>query len=104
MSEKTKVVRIRRCKGEIVQDCDVYIGRACCRGGWHLRRSKWANPFCLRKVNNNRQLLCKLYRRYILKQEHLMQEIHTLKGKTLGCWCKPKPCHGDVLADLSNKT
>ena len=26
-----------------------------------------------------------------------------LKGKTLGCWCKPYPCHGDVLAELADK-
>lgn len=23
-----------------------------------------------------------------------------LKGKRLGCWCKPAPCHGDVLVEL----
>jgi len=23
-----------------------------------------------------------------------------LKGKTLGLWCKPKQCHGDVLLEL----
>jgi hypothetical protein len=22
-----------------------------------------------------------------------------LKGKTLGCFCKPKPCHGDIIVD-----
>jgi hypothetical protein len=24
----------------------------------------------------------------------------SLKGKTLGCWCKPEECHGDVLLEL----
>ena len=23
-----------------------------------------------------------------------------LKGKKLGCWCKPECCHGDVLVEL----
>ena len=23
-----------------------------------------------------------------------------LRGKILGCWCKPKPCHGDILVKL----
>jgi hypothetical protein len=23
-----------------------------------------------------------------------------LKGKVLGCWCKPMPCHGDILLQL----
>ena len=26
-----------------------------------------------------------------------------LKGKVLGCWCKPGPCHGDVLARIANE-
>jgi hypothetical protein len=25
--------------------------------------------------------------------------ILVLKGKTLGCFCKPNPCHGDVIAE-----
>ena len=29
-----------------------------------------------------------------------MHEIPLLAGKTLGCWCKPNPCHGDVLVKL----
>ena len=32
----TSVVRIRRHKGKIVQDCDVYIGRNMYMGGWQL--------------------------------------------------------------------
>jgi len=23
-----------------------------------------------------------------------------LKGKRLGCWCAPLPCHGDILREL----
>jgi hypothetical protein len=29
-----------------------------------------------------------------------MHQIPLLVGKTLGCWCKPNPCHGDVLVKL----
>ena len=29
-------------------------------------------------------------------------KIHTLKGKALGCFCYPLPCHCDHLADLAN--
>jgi hypothetical protein len=29
-----------------------------------------------------------------------MQSLDELEGKTLGCFCKPKPCHGDVLLEL----
>ena len=26
----------------------------------------------------------------------------SLRGKKLGCWCKPDPCHGDVIIDYLN--
>ena len=28
--------------------------------------------------------------------------VHMLWGNTLGCWCKPLPCHGDVIAEYLN--
>jgi hypothetical protein len=30
------------------------------------------------------------------------QRIESLKGKTLGCFCKPQACHGDVIAAYVN--
>ena len=32
----------------------------------------------------------------------LLNDLHELKGKTLGCFCKPKICHGDILVELVN--
>jgi Domain of unknown function (DUF4326) len=30
-------------------------------------------------------------------------EVGELRGKNLGCWCKPgTPCHGDILLKLAN--
>ena len=26
-----------------------------------------------------------------------------LRSKVLGCWCKPGPCHGDILARIANE-
>ena len=31
-----------------------------------------------------------------IKREHL----ETLRGMRLGCTCKPKDCHGDIIVDL----
>ena len=28
--------------------------------------------------------------------------VRELRGRVLGCWCAPKPCHGDVLAAIAN--
>lgn len=32
------------------------------------------------------------------------QAVFQLKGKTLGCFCKPNPCHGDVLGAMAEGT
>jgi hypothetical protein len=32
----------------------------------------------------------------------LINDIHELRGKDLVCWCKPDPCHGDLLLRLAN--
>lgn len=31
------------------------------------------------------------------------EEVRRLRGKKLGCFCKPQGCHGDVLADLAGR-
>ena len=68
---------------------DVYIGRP----------SKWGNPFKVGE-DGTRQEVIEKYRNWIQTQPDLLAELDTLKGKILGCWCKPKPCHGDVLVEL----
>jgi hypothetical protein len=63
--------------------------------------SKWANPF---KVEDHGRDGCiQKYKEYILGNEELMKDLLSLKGKTLGCWCKPEACHGDVLVELVEK-
>ncbi len=29
-------------------------------------------------------------------------KVHSLNGKTLGCFCKPGPCHGDIISEYLN--
>ena len=96
----TKVVHIKRVGGCVVQNCDVYIGRACNMGGWNLKQSKWANPFTLR--NDSIEVVISKYENYIRNNSKLMNDLEELRGKTLGCWCAPGPCHGDVLIKLLN--
>ncbi len=97
-----KVVKLKRSQGQVVQDCDVYIGRKCTLGGWNLPASKWHNPFTVKECGSAEEAIRK-YEEYIVKQPLLMASLSELKGKTLGCWCKIKPtdpCHGDVLVKL----
>lgn len=107
----TTVVHLKRHKGEIVQDCDIYIGRACNMGGWKLSQSKWYNPYTignLRKSNPGidddavRKLSITLYEQYI-RGSPLMNDIEDLRGKILGCWCSPLECHGDILVKILNE-
>lgn len=65
------------------------------------RKTKWGNPFIIGKDGTREEVIQK-YKEWICEQPHLMNSLHELKGKRLGCWCKPQPCHGDILADLAN--
>jgi hypothetical protein len=88
-------MKIVHCKKDVY---DVYIGRP----------SKWGNPYSHLddtlaefKVKSRKEAIQK-YRLWITKGsgKYLLNDLHELKGKVLGCWCHPKSCHGDVLIDL----
>lgn len=81
--------RIVHCKRE---PFDIYIGRP----------GKWGNPFVIGKDGTREEVITK-YREYVLKNPHLLSSLHELEGKILGCWCYPKPCHGEVLLELMGK-
>lgn len=99
-SEKTTVVRLKRKAGAVIQDCDIYIGRKMHMGGWKLPESEWANPFSVKDSGSNKEA-CRRYEDYQQdKRPDLIERLHELKGKVLGCWCKPEECHGDVLVRL----
>ncbi len=68
----------------------VYIGRG----------SKWGNPFKIGR-DGSREEVIKKYENYIMNKPELLAGLHELRGKTLGCYCKPAACHGDVLARLA---
>lgn len=86
-----EVVNLKTLQGKT--DDDVYIGRP----------SIWGNPYSHKtgtlakfKVKSLKEALDK-YERHLLASPALMSKLHELKGKRLVCWCKPGPCHGDVL-------
>lgn len=67
--------------------------------------SLWANPFKISKTLTREDVLRK-YEEYILdkiKREGLQERLLELRGKKLGCWCKPEKCHGDILLKLIEK-
>ena len=84
--QKCKVVNLRK------ERYDIYIGRG----------SKWGNKFVIGK-DGDREEVVRRYREWILNNKELLGSLHELKGKVLGCFCKPKACHGDVLVELVNE-
>lgn len=91
----TKVVHCKR------SPYDVYVGRG----------SEWGNPFSHKPSSSarwrvaTREEAISRYRQWLLTSpdaEELRARVGELSGKTLGCWCAPRPCHGDVLAELAD--
>ena len=74
----------------------VYIGRG----------SKWGNPFRIGRDGSRSEVIAK-YRRWLWAEIQAgrvdLAELAALHGKTLGCWCAPEACHGDILSELANR-
>jgi hypothetical protein len=64
--------------------------------------SMWANPFKVGRDGTREEVIQKygLYIQEKLKDPEYKDAIETLRGKKLGCWCKPEGCHGDVLLEF----
>ena len=77
------------------------------RGGEHAgvvhidRRSRWGNIHVIGRDGTRAQVIARyradLWRR-IRAGEIALENLADLRTKTLLCWCRPLPCHGDVLA------
>lgn len=63
-----------------------------------LTLSKWSNPFCINKCGWEGRL--QRYEMHIIENKELRESLKELEGKTLGCFCRPAKCHGDVLIKL----
>ena len=83
-------------KSEPIGDA-VYVGRANPRRG--LAESAFANPYKIGQDGNRAEVIEK-YRSWLLGRQELVLKLHELRGRRLACWCKPEPCHGDVLVEL----
>ncbi len=82
-------IKVVHCKKE---KYDVYIGRG----------SKWGNPFVIGRDGTREEVIHK-YENYFLRNTTLINALDELKRKVLGCWCKPKACHGDILIKYLEK-
>lgn len=69
------------------------------------RSTRFGNPFRLEKDGGeySREGSIEAYREWFSEKvendPEFRQAVENLRGKTLGCWCKPKACHGDVVVE-----
>lgn len=79
---------------------DVYIGRP----------GPWGNPFShapksiaeVKTETREEAIAC--YEEWLKQNPEMIERAkRELKGKVLGCWCKPQACHGDILARIANE-
>jgi hypothetical protein len=96
---QTKVVNLYK------QPYDVYIGR-----GGHGKDGYFENPYrlghaCGRcgKAHTRSGEFLDCYKAYFLerveKDLEFRRRVLGLRGKRLGCSCKPAACHGDVIVE-----
>ncbi|MBS7469559.1 DUF4326 domain-containing protein [Pseudomonas syringae] len=75
---------------------DIYIGRG----------TLWGNPYQMGKEGTRDEVIAKFAydfeKRFLKLPEKFDENIEKLRGKTLGCHCKPAACHGDVIANYLN--
>lgn len=60
------------------------------------RPSAWGNPFVLGK-HGDRPTCIENFKTYFDQKPDLQERLGELRGKVLGCYCHPEPCHGGVL-------
>lgn len=82
----TKIVNVK------YQDCDVYCGRP----------SKWGNPYKIGR-DGDRNTVIEKFATYFI-QSGLIDDIEELRGKILGCHCRPQRCHLDIIVEELEKT
>jgi len=69
------------------------------------RSTQFGNPFRLEKDGGEytREESVEAYREWFVERVETDPEfraaVEELRGQKLGCWCKPKACHGDVIRD-----
>lgn len=87
MCDRTEVINTYKTK-----DLNyIYIGRG----------SPFGNPFVIGKDGTREEVIEK-YRSYFkgrLEDPIFRSMVMRLKGKKLGCFCKPQHCHGTVILE-----
>lgn len=111
LESETTVVNITK------EPCDEYIGRPMGKK-WKsvlldrlpknaiIHDGYFGNPFIVGK-HGDRARVIERYLEYFLKRieedAEFRSRVRELRGKRLGCFCKPLACHGDVIVEWLRK-
>lgn len=84
---------VNRDKGD---NYDLYIGRG----------SVWGNPYRIGHDGDRGEVIRKYEydfdRKFLRAFENFEKNSEDVRGKVLGCHCKPYACHGDIIAKFFN--
>lgn len=97
---ETRVVNLKH------EKYSIYIGRH-----GNGQSSIWGNPYTIGMsipgvtTKATRKQVIEQYEKLMIDRinhdkGYWLTELKKLKGQTLGCFCKPRTCHGDVLVRL----
>ncbi len=77
------------------------------KGGVYIGRgSYWGNPYPINEsTGDTREVVIAKYKHHLRKlykedKVIFIKELSKLSGNKLSCFCKPKPCHGDVIVEV----
>lgn len=76
---------------------DVYIGRP-----GKGQDGYFGNPYKGMSKLESIALFRKYFYKRLKEDPVFNRRVRALKGKILGCFCAPKPCHGDVIVEYLN--
>lgn len=88
------------------QEENLYVGRPCRKvnpkivNPERVKNFKWKNPFKIDDYHSQEKVI-NLFEEHVLVTRHLAETVGELKGKILGCWCAPSPCHAEILHRLA---
>lgn len=73
------------------------------------RNGPFGNPFILDRPRARASVI-RMFRDWLLgtdyihlyqdRRRYILDNLHELKDKKLGCVCHPEPCHGDIYIDI----
>lgn len=95
----TRVVNIYK------EECQVYIGRAGHGQDGYFGNpvKKWQRCYVCKDMHRENGETIPCYRKYFEERmrddPEFRDQVESLRGKVLGCFCKPGPCHGDVIVE-----